>query len=861
MRVGELLKDRVEWLTPASISEQTPLVSVLLPTWHRAKSGLFEAAVKSVLNQTMEDLELIIVDDCSTDGTFDIIQKQMEEDNRVKCIHHLDNIGLPAVSEFEAYEKSCGEYIAFIFDDNEWELDGLERLVNYAKEHNSMAVVGQYMLYNGVIDGDYDDLDQYITFGGSQVQPDNLYISNLFANGSVLLNRKVIQKVGLYDPNVVLTRVCDWDLWLRIHQEFKIDFVDILVGREKGYGLNDSLGNTLSYHFWAAQERMRQPRNNELTVENYRNVEIFDTTVESSPLLYYSIVSQAKQYQTKAWFCSDDAGLQAVHQKSKKKWQGMRIAYLCDSGDMTASATLYWTRLPYNEYYTICYSNVLSYDFANWIYADAIVIERNTTPEIDPVLHWADKMGLPCYYYIDDNYRCITDDSSIAQNDAGIMLRAECTNKERLSKLSGLFCSSQALIDYFGRQEHFHDRIALFPPILDKKICRAYQPIEDLIRLVFFGGSFRTKVFGDIIFQAIEELSHEHAFVIYFPDNDLKKFAEMYPKKGKMICGEDGKAEFFINKNLKFVSFKRTLCLNDGLRSLQNKNVQIQIHCSPEIANNRYKTQNALLNAVTLGAVLITSDTAPYSELAQRPERVCYLAKNTVQEWKHVIYEAIHEKNLEQVYQNALRYCEKEFKSSIAQQSLSFMFQGINSASIEDQYEKLVKHNQYFSLNMKPKSNGNFPVSAQSVEVIHAVQESTASLMAMSMMSSRQIWAMLGRFSPNWHRSLRGYEKFFPLTFTRLVSHGEFLPARLKKQTACSIFIVPSGRMNVLLEFVINRQIVSRKTLYVDAMGWYSFDVPESDEVVYVHIANMSASMNMSIVCWKVGLKRKIVVS
>ena len=101
MKVKEILQDNSEWLKNRDYENQKPVVSVLLPTFKRAKDGYFEKAVQSVLNQMFNDLELIIIDDASTDGTKDLIEYFMKIDSRVHCIKHKQNIGLPAISEYE----------------------------------------------------------------------------------------------------------------------------------------------------------------------------------------------------------------------------------------------------------------------------------------------------------------------------------------------------------------------------------------------------------------------------------------------------------------------------------------------------------------------------------------------------------------------------------------------------------------------------------------------------------------------------------------------------------------------------------------------------------------------------------------
>src|SRR5438067_9759322 len=74
-----------------------PLVSVVLPTYRRYRNGMLRRAVDSVLNQTCGDLELIVVDDGSTDGTESYISARGAADPRVVHVRHERNSGLPGI--------------------------------------------------------------------------------------------------------------------------------------------------------------------------------------------------------------------------------------------------------------------------------------------------------------------------------------------------------------------------------------------------------------------------------------------------------------------------------------------------------------------------------------------------------------------------------------------------------------------------------------------------------------------------------------------------------------------------------------------------------------------------------------------
>ena len=92
-----------------------PKVSVIITTYNRA--ALLPRAIRSVLAQTYENYELIVVDDCSTDDTPEVVQRFV--DSRIRAVRHADNMGHSAALN-TGIRLARGEYIAFLDDDDEW---------------------------------------------------------------------------------------------------------------------------------------------------------------------------------------------------------------------------------------------------------------------------------------------------------------------------------------------------------------------------------------------------------------------------------------------------------------------------------------------------------------------------------------------------------------------------------------------------------------------------------------------------------------------------------------------------------------------------------------------------------------------
>ena len=103
-----------------------PLISVIMPVYNAA--GTLHRALRSVLRQTLTDFELILVDDCSTDESADILRSYQALDNRVRIFSTTKNSG-PGVARNVGLKNARGRYIAFLDSDDFWMRNKLERQV------------------------------------------------------------------------------------------------------------------------------------------------------------------------------------------------------------------------------------------------------------------------------------------------------------------------------------------------------------------------------------------------------------------------------------------------------------------------------------------------------------------------------------------------------------------------------------------------------------------------------------------------------------------------------------------------------------------------------------------------------------
>jgi len=206
-----------------SNKKANPRVSVIIPTYNRAQ--LVNRAMQSVLNQTYEDFELIVVDDCSTDNTPEVVSNI--GDKRIKYVRHTTNKGASA-SRNTGIRAARGELIGFLDSDDEWLPEKLQKQVN----RFDSASVNVGLVYGGYVVVD-DDTNTVV----KEVYPDKrgyVFKDVLKMAGPTnpltpLVRKECFDKVGFFDEDMRFGE--DWEMWVRISQHYEFDFVSGSVGK------------------------------------------------------------------------------------------------------------------------------------------------------------------------------------------------------------------------------------------------------------------------------------------------------------------------------------------------------------------------------------------------------------------------------------------------------------------------------------------------------------------------------------------------------------------------------------------------------------------------------------------------------
>ncbi len=403
-------------------NELAPEISIILPTFRRGDNGLFKECVKSLLRQDFKNFELIIVDDASTDSTLTQIQEFIKEDSRVSSIRHAKNVGLPAISCNEAFLKSRANKIFFAFDDNLYEESALAELWRYQKNNPDALIT--YATTNLVLnDGKYS-----VLLGNEDFDFDKILTSNYIPNSPMMVDKRVLNDVGLYDPHVCITRVCDWDLWIRAAKRYPFSRVDKVLSTEKGLSQNDSIGNSYILDSSLVKEWMSQDRNLLLSPANFLNYD-----VSSKP----SSISHHSKQKIDALLIERFPNL-----SREQSTQSSSYALLIISS-LNTSVEFYFGNLSEElkkRVIILHYDGIRIFNYLDLILGSSFVIfASDLTTQTYAISDLLKSLKIPYYYFSDDDSFQFR--SKIVNKNSKSFLRNAC----------GALLTTKGLIDFFSK--------------------------------------------------------------------------------------------------------------------------------------------------------------------------------------------------------------------------------------------------------------------------------------------------------------------------------------------------------------------------------------------------------------------------
>jgi glycosyltransferase involved in cell wall biosynthesis len=240
-----------------------PFVSVLMPVYNPGR--FLVEAVDSVLAQTYPAFELVVIDDASSDGSFEQLSAYAVRDSRVRVFRQPENRGIVAARNRAFREaRADSRYFAILDSDDVAVPERLERQVAFLETHPDHALVGGHTL---IID------EQSRQVGIRRYPVDYAQICsvltryNPIAQPAVMLRRSMLESVGQYSQEY--PRCQDYELWLRLASRYPIANLDmpviryrISVNQGKRTHLRQTLALTLALQRrWLLHPKFVRPAN------------------------------------------------------------------------------------------------------------------------------------------------------------------------------------------------------------------------------------------------------------------------------------------------------------------------------------------------------------------------------------------------------------------------------------------------------------------------------------------------------------------------------------------------------------------------------------------------------------------------
>lgn len=194
------------------------LISIIMAAYNAEKA--IEQAINSVLNQTYPNFELLVVNDCSKDGTARLVENIAAKDSRVRLISNEKNSGV-SFTRKHGLEEAKGEWIAILDSDDAWAAEKLEKQIALQEKTNAD------LLFTGsaFMDADGKPIDWYLA-APAEVSYRQLLKQNVLSNSSALVRKELYAKHYAVGDGM--------------HEDFAI-WLSILKEGRKAYGVDEPL--------------------------------------------------------------------------------------------------------------------------------------------------------------------------------------------------------------------------------------------------------------------------------------------------------------------------------------------------------------------------------------------------------------------------------------------------------------------------------------------------------------------------------------------------------------------------------------------------------------------------------------------
>ena len=211
------------------------LISIVLPIYNGER--YLKESIESIINQTYTNWELIVVDDCSTDSTPEIVKDYMNKDNRIRYYRNEKNLRLPRNLN-KGFSLANGDYLTWTSDDNLFLPSALGELHNYLKEHPDCSFV--FSSYN-IID---EDSKVVSTIDVPDDYKDQIVGKNI-VGACFLYTREVYNIIGDYQHGHIMVE--DFDYWQRIIAKFNSGIIRKVLYNYRAHSASLTGKNDVTY--------------------------------------------------------------------------------------------------------------------------------------------------------------------------------------------------------------------------------------------------------------------------------------------------------------------------------------------------------------------------------------------------------------------------------------------------------------------------------------------------------------------------------------------------------------------------------------------------------------------------------------
>lgn len=573
LRVEDLIADS-EW-SPGKTYDPSKKVAltIVLPVHNAASTTLFDSVLESILLQSDLDLELIIVDDNSTDNTREIVLSYMQKDSRISLVSYKRSINIFAISAFSGYEKARGETLiftsqSFIFLPNSF--GGL-----YRELQRSCGIISGLTKIQTSAKAIKEEKPRGLEF---------LNKANILVSSAVIIPRGVLESIGLYDPLLLSSYYCQWDLWLRISVQYPIFTVDLVVGSEIYRTLESAeLGSTPISLFYV-KKIMQLDRADILMPKNFKELILIRKLPEDVNSELHLYLQEIKRF---------------INKKLTNTSSNKDLAYkkkIVIISELIPSAILPFLGLRDYEEFQIIYENISSeINFTNILTASLVIIVRYL-PSSFFLIEKLNYMGVPWAYFIDDNFTLLAEEGY-----AGLYWYSHKNLKYHLSSAVAVLTATKSLQAYY-RKYNLHDNIMLTPPIISHDLIKGSNNLRQSrcrttrqLNVAMIGGQFRHKFFLEEILPALIQLS-ESINIALWSTCDINTSFQL---PNRFTIHKMGREENYIQLILKLSAI----------------GVDLIVHPYGITNNLLYKTDSIVLTARYLHANILVADEPCFKDI------------------------------------------------------------------------------------------------------------------------------------------------------------------------------------------------------------------------------------------------------